>query len=63
MLKKLCFMCLTMSLLSISAMAEVTLGGKVNTIDTLAHYQVGPGAWYLQLRMALQSSGLGRRDV
>lgn len=56
-------MCLTMSLLSISAMAEVTLGGKVNTIDTLAHYQVGPGTWYLQLRMTLQSSGLGRRDV
>ena len=52
-----------MSLLSISAMAEVTLGGKVNTIDTLAHYQVGPGTWYLQLRMTLQSSGLGRRDV
>ena len=35
----------------------------MNTIDTLAHYQVGPGTWYLQLRMTLQSSGLGRRDV
>lgn len=52
-----------MSLLSIHAMAEVTLAGKVNTIDTLAYYQVGPGTWYLQLRMTLKSSGENRRDV
>lgn len=62
-MKKFCFILLAMSLLSIPAMAEVTLAGKVNTIDTLAYYQVGPGTWYLQLRMALQESGKNRRDV
>jgi hypothetical protein len=51
------------SLLCIASSYAISLNGREYTIDTLAHYQVGPGTWYLQLRMTLQSSGLGRRDV
>ena len=54
----LAFACLSV----VSAMA-VTLGGVAYDIDTLAHYQAGPGTWYTQVRMYRSGTMQNRRDV
>ncbi len=41
-------------LLPISLWAEVTIDGNGYSVDTLAHYQVGPGTHYSQLRLTPQ---------
>lgn len=50
-------------LLPLSLGAEVTLGGSAYSVDTLAHYMVGPGTYYTQVRLLLSDGGGSRRDV
>ena len=54
----LAFACLSV----VSAMA-VTLGGVAYDMDTLSHYQAGPGTWYTQVRMYQSGTTQNRRDV
>ena len=49
--------------LSLTAAFAVTLGGVDYDMDSLWHYQVGPGTWYTQVRMYKAGTMQNRRDV
>lgn len=62
-MKHLHHILIALLLLPISLWAEVTIDGNVYSVDTLAHYQVGPGTYYTQVRLCLRDGGGSRRDV
>lgn len=49
-------------LIQASATITVSLGGVDHTMDTIAHYQVGPGTWYTQVHF-VQLNGTFPLDV
>ncbi len=49
--------------LSVVSAKALTLGGTAYDLDTLAHYQAGPGTWYTQVRMYRSGTMQNRRDV
>lgn len=54
---------LVFACLSVVSVMAVTLGGVAYDMDTLSHYQAGPGTWYTQVRMYQSGTTQNRRDV
>ncbi len=61
-MKRIVFSLVLACLSGITVMA-VTLGGVAYDMDTLSHYQAGPGTWYTQVRMYQSGTTQNRRDV